>query len=70
MEFDSKINPEYNDPVKSPHGRHISIIAKKERAHANEKDSLAWNDNPVNFNNIRLENFISEANVRIEYLNK
>lgn len=48
IEFDTWTNEELNDPVVA-NERHISVIATKGQATANEVDSIAWNDNPANF---------------------
>lgn len=48
IEFDTWANEDLNDPIVMTE-RHISVIPSKGVATANEIDSIAWNDNPVNF---------------------
>lgn len=48
IEFDTWANEDLNDPITQVE-RHISVIVKPGQASANEIDSIAWNDNPVNF---------------------
>ena len=48
IEFDTWANEDLNDPITAIE-RHISVIATKGAATANEVDAIAWNDNPLNF---------------------
>ena len=48
IEFDTWADEDLNDPI-TVIERHISVIATKGLASANEVDSIAWNDNPLNF---------------------
>ena len=69
IEFDTWFNEDLNDPMTDIE-RHISVIATPGQAEANEAQSIAWNDRPVNFKNEMEEGFVSNPEIRIEYLNK
>ena len=48
IEFDTWANEDLNDPITTIE-RHISVIVQPGVASANEINSIAWNDNPLNF---------------------
>lgn len=67
VEFDTYSNPENNDPTPA-YDRHISIIAQKGANQANEANSMAHNDNVINFNSKSDENYKANAKFKIKYM--
>jgi hypothetical protein len=67
IEFDMRVNSEVNDPD-VPEQRHISIIAKKGTADAQEVNVIGWNDAPFNFNGPEYENFMKNPKIEIRYI--
>lgn len=47
IEFDSEYSSKKNDPKGKK--RHLSVIVSTKNE-ANERDSIGWNDSPVNYN--------------------
>lgn len=48
VEFDFLYSPNKNDPYSTDQG-HISVIAKKGKADADEKNAIVYNYNPIDF---------------------
>lgn len=49
--------------------RHLSVIVNSPNT-ANEIDTIGWNDDPMNYNDFFGENYIENAKIKIEYLDK
>lgn len=64
IEFDTWTNQDINDPDTSEE-RHISVIIKKGNADANEVNSIAYNDKPINYKSDRFEGFVSNPRFKI-----
>jgi hypothetical protein len=74
VEFDTNPNEVTNDPNPAKK-RHISIIKKQATASLIDTpvpngQTIAWSDEPFNFNNPDEEGYIKEVKVKIQYFGK
>jgi hypothetical protein len=69
IEFDTWTDTDKNDPGSNIE-RHISVIARPGSAVANEANSIAYNDHPLNFKSSKYEGFIRNPTIKVEYLHR
>jgi hypothetical protein len=69
VEFDAVSNQAKNDP-NTDIERHVSLISINGENDADEANSIARNENPLNFKNAENSNFISTPIVKVQYLNQ